>query len=83
MKYQTIRITSDKDVRVMFRTYWRYMEHNSANELYVDFEEVVVAQVRPSSYMANQYYDEIVHSSYPVSHYTFCKYFLFQTQLIM
>ena len=40
-------------------------------ELYVDFEEVV-ARASPSFYPANQHYDEIVPSSYPVSLVIFC-----------
>ena len=66
-------------MQVMFRMYWWYIEHISAIKLFVDFEEVVVAQARPSSYMASQHHSEIVHSSYPISHYTFYKYILFQT----
>ena len=60
----------------MFKTYWQY-KHISVVKLYVDFEEVVVTQASPSSFMASQHHGEIIPSSYPVSHYTFCKYFLF------
>ena len=56
----------------MFRTYWGYIQSISTIELYVGFEEVVIAQVSPSSYMASQHHDEIVPNLYPVSHDIFC-----------
>lgn len=79
IKYWAVRISSDKDMGVMFRIYWQYIQHISAIELYVDFEKVVVAQVDTSSYMVSQHHDETIFSSYPVSHDIFCKIFLFQS----
>lgn len=53
IKYRSIKISSDKDIRVMFRMYWQYKPHISAIELYVDLEEAVVTQTDPNSYLAS------------------------------
>ena len=53
VKFQAITINSDRDMRVMFRIYRQYQANISMIELYVDFEEVIVARAGPSSYLAS------------------------------
>ena len=71
LKFRAVTINSDRDMRVMFRMYRQYQTFNAVMELYVDLEEII-AQAGPSSYLANQHYNEFDPNTNPVSDIIFC-----------
>ena len=60
IQFRPVKISSDREMQIMFRMYRQYLQHITAIELYVDFEEIV-AEVGEASL----HYNENVQSAYP------------------
>ena len=60
IQFRAVKISSDREMQIMFRTYRQYLQYITAIELYVDFEEVVA-----EAGGAILHHNENVQSAYP------------------
>ena len=89
IQFRPVKISSDREMQIMFRTYRQYLQHITVIELYVDFKEIVTKTGRASLhlnknvqsvYLARRH-EDTVPSSYQVSHVIVIKFFI--SKLVM